>query len=316
MENQTLGDGILLLEGLNVSPQSTIPAFIILLLIYIFAMVSNISLVSLIFLNRNLHKPVYLLYLNMSVNDIFGASAVTPHVLRHVFTPHSERYIHYIDCVVQAFCVTLYANINHTALMIMAFDRYVAICNPLRYATIMTNRMVVTLSVAAWGATFIAVAILLGLTVRLSHCKRFIPNPFCDNASLFMLSCESFLINNIYGLLYTVVIVGSSLISVALTYLRIAAVCLRSKNKVLNSKALQTCSTHLAVYVFLLVSSFVIVILHRFPQLADHRKVVAVLAYVIVPALNAAIYGLQIKAVRQRFMTLLRNNKVSLMDVK
>uniref|UniRef100_A0A8D0DB62 G-protein coupled receptors family 1 profile domain-containing protein n=1 Tax=Sander lucioperca TaxID=283035 RepID=A0A8D0DB62_SANLU len=286
----------LLKKRLNVTSQSYIPAFIFLLLIYIFIIVSNIGLVVLIFRSKSLQQPMYLLVCNMSINDVFG---------------DSERYIHYIDCAVQAFCVHLHMGASHTVLMIMAFDRYMAICNPLRYAAVMTNKMVVLLSAAAWGTIFVLVAILVGLSIRLSRCRSVIFNPFCDNPSLFKLSCESILINNIYGVGYTVVVLGSSLCSVTLTYLRIAMVCLSSKNKALNSKALQTCATHLAVYVILVLSVFLIVILHRFPLLADLRKAASVVGHVVLPALNAVIYGLQNKEVRQRIKTLFHNNKVT-----
>ncbi|XP_070839083.1 olfactory receptor 52N2-like [Chaetodon trifascialis] len=295
MENHTLSEDILILEGLKVTSQSFVPAFILLLFVYIFIMVTNIGLVALISRCRSLHQPMYLLLCNVSINDIFGATIIIPHVLRDLLLSNSVRYIHYTDCAIQAFCVHLHASASHTVLMIMAFDRYVAICNPLRYATIMTNGMVVMLSALAWMVSLVLVLILMGLTIRLSRCRWIIFNPFCDNASLFKLSCESVLINNIYGLTYTVALLGSSIGSVTLTYLKIAVVCVVSKNKVLNRKALQTCTTHLAVYIILLVSGFIIVILHRFPQLSDHRKVAGVLGHVALPALNVVIYGLQIK---------------------
>lgn len=310
MENQTFIEDILVLEGLMVTSQSFIPAFVFLLLVYIFIVVSNIGLVALIFRSTSLRQPMYLLLCNMSINDVFGATIIIPHVLRDLLISNSKRYIYYIDCAIQAFCVHLHASASHTVLMIMAFDRYVAICNPLRYATIMSNSAVVKLSVVAWGTAFVLVLILVGLSVRLSRCRWIIFNPFCDNASLFKLSCESVLINNIYGLSYTVVLLGSSMCSITLTYLKIAAVCVISKNKAVNSKALQTCATHLAVYIILLVSGFIIVILHRFPHLSDHRKVASVMGHVALPALNAVIYGLQIKEVRQRIVTLFRNSKV------
>ena len=257
---------------------------------------------------------MYLLLCNLNINDLIGATVIIPSLLGDLLLSiHSEhRYIHYISCVTQAFGSNMYAGASHTVLMIMAFDRYVAICSPLRYNTIMTKRMVVNLSLAAWGTILVVVSILLGLTIRLSRCRSVISNPFCDNASLFKLSCESVLINQIYGLGYTVVLLGSSIGSVALTYLKIAAVCLGSKNKVLNRKALQTCATHLAVYVLLLGSGFIAIILHRFPELANQRKMVTIQCVVILPALNAVIYGLQIKEVRQRLRAVLHKNKVDI----
>ncbi|XP_070772869.1 olfactory receptor 5B17-like [Enoplosus armatus] len=314
MENQTFNADIIFIEGLKVSPQSSVPAFVLLLLIYIFIMVSNIGLVVLIFMERSLHEPMYLLFCNMSVNDAFGATAVVPRLLSNVFTPIADRYIRYVDCVVQAFASHFHAGTSHAVLMIMAFDRYVAICNPLRYATIMTNRMVAKLSVGAWVVAFISVAILLGLTIRLTRCRRVIINPFCDNASLFKLSCQNLLINHIYGLGSAVVILGSSLCSVSLTYLRIAMVCLSSRNKALNSRALQTCATHLAVYLIMLVASFTPMIMHRSPEWADNGKVASVMFHVAPPALNPIIYGLQCKELRQKIASVLHKNKV--MEVK
>ncbi|XP_042287334.1 olfactory receptor 5B17-like [Thunnus maccoyii] len=310
MENETFNADIIFIEGLKVIPGSSIPAFVLLLLIYIFILVSNIGLVVLITMERSLHEPMYLLFCNMSINDVFGATAIIPRLLSNVFTPITDRYIHYIDCVVQAFASHFHAGTSHTVLMIMAFDRYVAICNPLRYATIMTNKMVVKLSVGAWVAAFISVAILLGLAIRLTRCRRVIINPFCDNASLFKLSCQNLLINHIYGLGSAVVILGSSLGSITLTYLRIAMVCLSSKNKVLNSRALQTCATHLAVYLIMLVSCFTPMIMHRHPEWADNGKVASVMFHVVPPVLNPIIYGLQCKDLKQRIVAVFHKNKV------
>ncbi|XP_071750798.1 olfactory receptor 52D1-like [Centroberyx gerrardi] len=316
MENQSFNADMLLLEGLKVTPQSSFPAFILLLLIYIFIMVSNIGLVVLISLERSLHQPMYLLFCNMSINDVFGATTIIPRLLSDIFIASADRYIHYIECVIQAFCSHFHAGTSHTVLMIMAFDRYMAICNPLQYATIMTNRMVLRLTVSAWAAAFASVAILLGLTIRLSRCRRIILNPFCDNASLFKLSCQNILWNHIYGLGSAVVILGSSIGSVTLTYLRIATVCVSSKSRALNSRALQTCATHLAVYMIMLVSCFTPLVLHRYPQWSDHGKLASIMFHVVPPALNAAIYGLQIKEVRQRIFKMFYNNKVALMDGK
>nr|XP_020516456.1 olfactory receptor 52N5-like [Labrus bergylta] len=304
MDNIILNMEILQLEGLNISPDSSVPAFILLLLIYIFIMVTNICLVALIFMERSLHEPMYLLLCNMSINDVFGATTIIPPILIHVFTPVSRRYISYNECVIQAFGAHFHAGVSHTVITIMTLDRYVAICSPLRYATIMTNSMVVKLSVSAWGVAFLLIVTVIGLSVRLSRCRNSIYNPFCDNASLFKLSCENVLINHIYGLGTASVTMGCSLGSVIVTYLRIAMVCLSSKNKTLNSKALQTCTTHLTVYIILLLSGNIIIILHRFPHLSEERKLASILPHVVPPSMNTVIYGLQIKAVRQKIMTL------------
>lgn len=306
MENLTVRGDVLLIEGLNIP--SSVPAFVTLLFVYIFIMASHISLLLLIWRSRSLQQPMYLLLCNMLFNDAFGATIIIPQLLQNLLLEPSARYVSYQACATQAFFVHLHGSASHTILMIMALDRYVAICQPLRYTSVMTRVMVVKLSVGAWASVFVLVLILVGLSVRLSRCRFAVSNPFCDNASLFKLSCEDILLNNIYGLAYTVVLLGSSIVSVTLTYLQIAAVCFRSNSKARNSRALQTCSTHLSVYTILVLSAFIMVILHRFPQLSDHRKLLAVLVHVLLPMLDASIYGLQIKEVRQRLMTVLNRS--------
>nr|XP_046267636.1 olfactory receptor 52N5-like [Scatophagus argus] len=308
MENQTIDMDVLQLEGLKLGPRFTIPAFFLLFIIYIFIVVSNIGLVVLIFTKRSLHEPMYLLFCNMSINDVFGATTIIPRVLSDILIPSNDRYIHYNDCVVQAFCAHAHGGTSHTVLVVMAFDRYVAICNPLRYTTIMTNRMVVKLSVGAWGVAFLMVGILLRLSTRLSRCRRVVLNPFCDNPSLFKLSCENVVINHIYGLIIAMGTMAVSLCSVMLTYMRITMVCLTSKSKVVNSKAFQTCATHLAVYIILLLSGGIIILLHRFPDLSDHRKIGSILFHIVPPSMNAVIYGLQIKALREKILNVFSKN--------
>ncbi|XP_034033286.1 olfactory receptor 56A5-like [Thalassophryne amazonica] len=309
MENQTFNADMLNLEGLKFSSEASIPVFTFLLLTYIFIMVSNISLIILISLEKSLHQPMYLLFCNMSINDVFGATIIIPLLLSQIFVPITDRYIHYVNCVIQAFFGHIHASAAHTVLMIMAFDRYVAICKPLSYSTIMTNRMVVKLSVSAWMVPVVMVSILLGLSIRLSRCRQVIFNPYCDNASLFKLSCESVLINQIYGLGYTVVLLGSSMGSITLTYLKIAAVCLSRRNKVLNSRALQTCASHLTLYLVMLVTGIVNIALHRFPDLSDQQKLASIMYHVVPPALNPVIYGLQIQMVREKLFLYLRTIK-------
>ncbi|XP_038564561.1 olfactory receptor 52N5-like, partial [Micropterus salmoides] len=234
----------------------------------------------------------------LSVNDLLGNTIVVPRLLVDLLRPPSERLISYYECVVQAFTTHMSSTAVHTALMIMAFDRYVAICYPLRYAAIMTNKMLIKLTVSAWGVAFVLVGILLGLTIRLNRCRTLIESSYCNNAALFKLSCENVSINNIYGLTFTVVLFTGSIGSIVLTYTKITVVCLTSKNKSLNSKALKTCSTHLVVYLIMLISGFVVIILHRFPQYSDYRKLCAIV-FVIVPSiLNPIIYGMQSKEIR------------------
>ena len=311
MENYTYNSFTLQVEGLKVTQQSMYPVFVFFLVSYLFIMCANVGMVVIICIERSLHSPMYLLFCNLPVNDILGISIMMPRMLADILVPASERFISYYECVVQAFTTHMFATAAHTVLMIMAFDRYVAICNPLRYATIMNNKMVIKLTASAWGVAFVLVAVLLGLTIRLSRCRTVIRNPYCDNASLFKLSCESVFINNLYGFTFSVVLLTSSIGSMVLTYASIAAVCLTSKNKALNSKALKTCSTHLFVYLIMLLSGILIIILHRFPEYSDYRNVIIILYNIIPGSLNPLIYGIQSKEIRLFLSNQFHTGKVS-----
>ncbi|XP_056302527.1 odorant receptor 115-1 [Danio aesculapii] len=307
MDNQTFQYSILLVEGLQVTSQSTLPTFILLLMVYAFIMVSNIGMMIQISADKCLHQPMYVLFCNLTLNDVLGTTVFVPHVLRNILTDPSERYITFVECAIQAYFTHLNGTASHTVIMIMAIDRYVAICNPLRYPAIMTSNMVVKLSAAAWGVAVVLVGILISLSVRLSHCRSVIQGNICDNASLFKLSCENTVVNNIYGLTYTVVLFVSSIGCVALTYLKIAIICFKSKNKARNSKAVKTCSTHLTVYIIMLISGSVTIFLHRFPLYAETRKLAGIILHVIPPSLNPIIYGIQSKEIRQKIFKLFRN---------
>ncbi|XP_059207833.1 olfactory receptor 8G17-like [Centropristis striata] len=310
MENYTYNSLTLQLEGLKVTEVFVYPVFVFFLLSYIIIILANVGIVVLVFIDKSLHQPMYLLFCNLPVNDIVGNSIMVPRLLLDILQPPSERLISYSECVVQAFSTHMFGTTSHTVLMIMAFDRYVAICNPLRYAAIMTNKMVIKLTVSAWGVALVLVGILLGLTIRLNRCRTLISNPFCDNASLFKLSCESVFINNAYGLTFTVVLLTSSIGSMVLTYTKITVVCLTSKNKSLNSKALKTCSTHLSVYLVVFLCGMLIIMLHRFPQYSDYRKVAAILFHIIPGCLNPVIYGVQSKEIRKFLSRFFQTRKV------
>ncbi|XP_034033284.1 olfactory receptor 52N5-like [Thalassophryne amazonica] len=307
MENYTYNSLTLQLERLNISEDYVHAVFVVVFFTFMFIMVANAGITLLIFINKNLHQPMFLLYCNLSLNDILGNCVAIPHLLSDMLMSTSERIINFHECVVQAFILHLCATTAHTVLMIMAFDRYVAICNPLHYTTIMTSKMVWKLSLSAWGVGFVLVGILIGLSVRLNRCRTLITNLYCDNASLFKLSCDSVIINNVYGLTFTVVLLTSSISSIVLTYTKITVVCLTSKNKSLNKKALKTCSTHLIVYLIMFICGMMIVVLHRFPQFSYYRKFSSILFRMIPSSLQPIIYGIQSEEIRKSVLKLFRN---------
>ncbi|KAJ4920242.1 hypothetical protein JOQ06_023043 [Pogonophryne albipinna] len=131
--------------------------------------------------------------------------------------------------------------------------------------------MVIKLTVSAWGVAFVLVAILLGMTIRLNRCRTLITNPYCDNPSIFKLSCENVYANNVYGLTFTVVLLTASIGSPHLF------------------------QNHSSMF----DHGFVLIILHRFPQYPEYRKTGAIMFHIVPGSLNPLIYGLQSKEIHK-----------------
>ncbi|XP_058271890.1 olfactory receptor 52N5-like [Hemibagrus wyckioides] len=309
MENGSYRYEILKIEGLRVTRYSAYPVFVLLFLIYVFIMVSNLGIVMMIAMEKALHKPMYLLFCNLPVSDALSATVVLPGLLKDILV-ESERYISYVACALQAFGVHSLSTSAHTILIIMAFDRYVAICNPLRYHTIMTNKMVVKLSVIAWLIATIPVGAVLALSIRLSQCTSVISNPYCDNPSLFKLSCENLLLNQVFGLLSAVMLWSLSISCISITYLKIAYVCFKNRSSTLKSKAIKTCSTHLIVYLIFLGCGSTVIILHRFAAYEELRNLASILFHIVPTSLNPVIYGLQTKEIRQGLQQIVQRRKM------
>ncbi|XP_037544120.1 olfactory receptor 52N4-like [Nematolebias whitei] len=309
MENYTYNSQLLQLEGLMVTGDSVYTVFFFFLLSYVLVMILNMGILVLIAVDKNLHQPMYMLFCSLPFSDMMGSTHLVPRLLSDLLKPPAERLIWYHECALQAFITQYFGATSHTILMIMAFDRYVAICNPLHYSSLMTNKMIIKLTVAAWAVPMVLTGILIGLSVRLSRCRTVIVNMYCDNASLFKLSCENIVVNNVYGLTFTAVLFTSSIGCMVLTYTRIAIVCVTRKNQSVNRKALKTCSTHLVVYLVMACSGFTIIILHRFPQYSEYKKYFMVLFAVVPVTLNPVIYGLQSKEIRKFLFELFKSKK-------
>uniref|UniRef100_A0A3B3T4J9 Uncharacterized protein n=1 Tax=Paramormyrops kingsleyae TaxID=1676925 RepID=A0A3B3T4J9_9TELE len=231
-----------------------------LLVTHLIINISDVGIIVII-MERSLQQPMYLLFCNLSVNDILGNTNILPRIMSDLLS--NDRSISYVECVTQAFC-------NHTDSSIMGF--------------------------------------LLGLTIHLKLCRSLIVNMYCDNASLFKLSCQDVTINNIYGLAFTVVLLTSSMGSIAsLTYIdRIVTICVTRKNKELNSKALQTCTSHLLVYMIMLWTGFLSIILHRIQIGTSYRNLAGILFYLIPGNLNPIIYAMQTKELKIKMKKIFR----------
>ncbi|XP_041116025.1 olfactory receptor 52Z1-like [Polyodon spathula] len=306
MEDQSINvTSTLTLDGFKLIPEGRYPAFVLGLLLYCIIVFCNLLILIAIALERRLHEPMYVLLFNLPVNDLMGVTAVLPKLLTDTLT--DSETITYSACVMQAFFVHFYAGGSMLILTAMAYDRYVAICCPLRYNAILTSGNLIKIIIVVWVLDFILIGVLIVLVLRLQRCRSRIQNAYCDNPSLMRLICADTSINNIYGLFITAFLQGLSLLAMIFTYFQILLTCLMNKQPDAKSKATQTCATHLVVYIVLCTSALFVILSYRFEQISPYfRKVVGV-AVVIYPAVfNPIIYGLKTKEIRNTIIKMLR----------
>lgn len=297
---------LLMLRGYNFSAEEVFPAFLFATLSYMIILFCNLSLILTIVLNKSLHHPMNLILLNLPIHDLIGASAFFPQIIKEILS--DSRVMHYPTCVAQAFFIHIYGGGTVFTLTAMAYDRYMAICCPLKYNAVMTNAHIMRIITVVWGSNLAAIGLLFILLLRLPRCRSELTHPYCDNPSLLSLVCADTSINNIYGLALVAV---SQLIAngmILYTYLQILIACFRSKRTDTKAKALQTCATHLTVFLLLECLGLFTIISYRIRSISPHlRRFLGMSTLIFPPTLNPIIYGLRTKEIRDKIVHVFKN---------
>uniref|UniRef100_UPI0037E8F8E8 olfactory receptor 52B2-like n=1 Tax=Semicossyphus pulcher TaxID=241346 RepID=UPI0037E8F8E8 len=311
MENESFDfRSELTLDPFVIPPGGKYPIFFLGIAIYFFVIFCNLTLLTLIILKKNLHKPMYFILFSLPLNDLIGITAMLPKVLSDIVTETNKVY--YPLCVLQAFLLHMYGGGILFILAAMSFDRYAAICMPLRYTSIMTPRVVICIVSLVWGLDFVLIVSLFSLQTRLPRCRSVIMNVFCDNPSLLKLTCGNTTINNIIGLFNTAVMQAVSVSVQVFSYVKILITCVVSRRSEAKTKAVNTCVAQLVIIViFQIVGTFTI-LSHRFKTVsADLQKIMGMLIFLVPPLLNPLVYGLYTSEVRNTLLTVLKKSRVS-----
>uniref|UniRef100_A0A3Q3AIV4 Odorant receptor, family 71, subfamily AQ, member 1 n=2 Tax=Kryptolebias marmoratus TaxID=37003 RepID=A0A3Q3AIV4_KRYMA len=310
MENQSLGFSYqLTLDPFVIPPGGKYPVFLFGVAVYLFGMFCNLTLLLLIILKKNLHKPMYFILFSLPLNDLIGITTMLPKILSDIVT--ETHSVYYPLCVLQAFLLHMYGGGILFILAAMSFDRYVAICMPLRYSSVMTQRMVVFIICLVWGLDFVLIVSLFSLQTRLSRCRSVIMNVFCDNPSLLKLTCGNTSVNNIIGLFNTAIMQAVSVSIQAYSYVKILITCMGKRKFDARTKAVNTCVAQLVILIiFEIVGTFTI-LSHRFKNVsADLQKIMGMLIFLVPPLLNPIVYGLYTNEIRKTLLNFL-TNKIS-----
>ncbi|XP_036379205.1 olfactory receptor 1496-like [Megalops cyprinoides] len=283
--------------------------FALSLVVYLIIILLNVTLIVTILLEKALHEPMYIFLCNLCINGLFGTAGFYPKFMYDLIS--DTHVISYNGCFLQFFVIYTSAVCDITTLTVMAYDRYVAICRPLDYHSVMTNKTVVKLLLFSWLLPACSGAVALLLTKRLSLCGSHIDKLYCDNLSMVRLSCESTIANNIYG--YFVIIVYVSLvIFIICSYSRLITASIKSTES--KTKFMHTCVPHLLSLISLITALIFDSMYARygsrdFPQ--SLRNFFALEFLIIPPLFNPLIYGLKLTEVRKR---VLRAVKVKVID--
>ncbi|KAL2096426.1 hypothetical protein ACEWY4_008574 [Coilia grayii] len=272
--------------------------FIILLALYVCIIFANVFLISIIYMDRALHEPMYLFLCSLCVNELYGSIGLFPCLLTNLISNNHD--IHLTYCYLQMFCLYTYGTVEFCNLAIMSYDRYLSICYPLQYNNIMTLNRVGILIVFAWLFSFGQFAVNLSLSVRLQLCGNIMEKVWCDNYLLVRQSCSDTTVVNIYGLCITVVVITVPLVLILYSYIRIFKITFRSSNSS-NKKSLNTCVPHIVSLLnFCIGCSFEIfqgrvLKLNMPPTL---RIIIAVYFLMIPPLVNPVMFGLKLTKIR------------------
>ncbi|XP_065263738.1 olfactory receptor 52N4-like [Emys orbicularis] len=268
---------------------------------YIISLLGNFMILFFVGKEQTLHKPMYLLLCMLALTDITKSSTVVPKALCIFW--FNLKGITMGGCLTQIFFLHSLSFVQSAVLMIMAIDRYVAICNPLRYATILTNARIAMLGLAGLvRAVFFMLPLPLTLS-RLPFCdNHIIPHTHCEHLLVAKISCGDITFNRTYSLVMPFVLMGSDLMLIALSYGLIIRAVFRISSKGAHQKAFSTCTAHICVMLMSYIPIFFISLTIRFSgDITPHgRIIVSVLYHLVPPVLNPIIYGVKTQELREK----------------
>ncbi|NP_001011662.2 olfactory receptor Olfr180 [Mus musculus] len=282
-----------ILVGFSDHPDLKTPLFLLFSVIYLVTMVGNLGLVAVIYLEPRLHTPMYIFLGNLALMDSCCSCAITPKMLENFFSV--DRRISLYECMAQFYFLCLAETADCFLLAAMAYDRYVAICNPLQYHSMMSKKLSIQMSIGTFITSNLHSLIHVGCLLRLTFCKsNRIDHFFCDILPLYRLSCTDPFINELMIYIFSMPIQVFTITTVLVSYFCILLTIFKMKSKDGRGKAFSTCASH-----FFSVSIFYVCLLMYIRPFDEGNKdiPVAVFYTIIIPLLNPFIYSLRNKEV-------------------
>ncbi|XP_069853455.1 olfactory receptor 2A5-like [Dipodomys merriami] len=290
-ENQTWVPEFVLL-GFPVSARTKFFLFGLFSLCYIFTLFGNGIILGLIWLDLKLHSPMYFFLSHLAIVDISYASNNVPKMLANLL--NKRETISFAPCIMQTFLYLAFAHAECLMLVVMSYDRYVAICHPLQYSNIMSWRVCVSLAVTSWTWAFLLALVHVILIVRLPFCgPHEINHFFCEILSVLKLACADIRLNLLVIFAACVFILVGPLCLVLVSYTRILLAILRIGSGEGRRKAFSTCSSHLCVVGLFFGSAMVMYMAPKSSHPEEQQKILSLFYSLFNPMLNPLIYSLR-----------------------
>ncbi|KAL0629477.1 LOW QUALITY PROTEIN: Olfactory receptor 52H1 [Plecturocebus cupreus] len=268
---------------------------------YTVAVVGNCILLYLIAVEHSLHEPMFFFLSMLAMTDLILSTAGVPEMLSIFWL--GTREITFPGCLTQMFFLHYSFVLDSAILMAMAFDRYVAICSPLRYTTILTPKTIIKVAMSISFRSFYIILPDIFLLTCLPFCRtRFIPHTYCEHIGVAWLACADIYINIWYGFCVPIMTVISDVILIAVSYTLILCAVFRLPFQDAHQKALGTCGSHVCVILMFYTPAFFSILAHRFGHNVSRsfHIMFANLYIVIPPALNPIVYGVKTKQMRDK----------------
>ncbi|XP_069389431.1 olfactory receptor 11H6-like [Paralichthys olivaceus] len=291
---------IFYLSGLNEKMSERFILFFLSLLCYCVILLVNITLIVTITLDKNLHEPMYILLCAFCMNSLYGTTGFFPKFLWDLLSP--VHVISYSGCFLQVQVLYSFAASDLSFLAVMAYDRYVAICRPLQYNSVMSKQRLIKLLCFSWSTPFCVMGINICLTSRLKLCSPYIARLFCMNWFIVALACfpAETMVNTIVAYISILFYVSHG-VFIVWSYIFLIRTCVNSIEN--RAKFMQTCVPHLLsliTFLFTILFDFINIRFESTYLSQPLKNFISMEFLIIPPIMNPLIYGFKLTKIRKR----------------
>ncbi|XP_059014917.1 olfactory receptor 8U3-like [Mustela lutreola] len=286
-----------ILLGFSVHREFEVILFVLISVVYTLTFIGNLGMISLIRLDSRLHTPMYFFLSNLAIVDLCYSSSVTPKFLETLLSKHKS--ISFYACATQLGFFLNFLISEMFLLAVMAYDRYVAICNPLLYMVIMSRKVCMQLVIGPYLYSFSVALLHTVVTFQLIYCGPNIINHFyCDDVPLMALACSDTSLKEILIFIFAGFNMISSLTTVLISYLYIVATILKIQSTEGRCKAFSTCASHLTAVTIFYGTLIFMYLQPKSNHSLDTDKMASVFYTIVIPMLNPMIYSLRNQEVK------------------